>query len=100
MSGDCPLRSDGRCANTGLSPLLCDCDGRQAEAIELAAERRYVELHRCRHRSAESIRTEPCACPSASELPIYRCELLDCDCSDLRCPQSPAKFCGSCKARG
>lgn len=77
------------------------------QAIERAAELRAADRSRCRHRSIEPLRHEPCVCPVISSLPIYCCDcpdLLDADgshaeCSDLRQPRSPATFCGDCLHR-
>lgn len=65
---------------------------------ERLTEIRRAERTRCKHRSLEPVRQEPCACPIMELLPIYRCA-LGVDCADLRTPQSPAVFCGTCKHR-
>ena len=54
---------------------------------------------RCPHRAAESYREEPCSCPAIVMLPVYRWELLQVDCADLRRPLAPATFCGECAHR-
>lgn len=64
---------------------------------ERAAELRHAERTRCAHRGATPIRQEPCHCPVIQLLPIYRCELLQCDCSDIRAPAAPAVFCCRCQ---
>lgn len=64
--------------------------------VERRVELRHANDFRCEHRAVDSHREEPCTCPAIVMLPIYRCELLNVDCADLRRPQAPATFCSNC----
>lgn len=66
-------------------------------AVERRSELRHANDFRCEHRAVDSHREEPCTCPAIVMLPIYRCELLNVDCADLRRPQPPATFCSDCQ---
>lgn len=67
-----------------------------AAEVERELELRSAERRRCQYRSAEPVRTEPCACSTIRLLPIYTCGLHACDCADLRQPQPPARCCLHC----
>lgn len=59
-----------------MPPRHRDAAARRAED---AAEARYRETHRCRHRSAEAVQEVSCrGCGVTVMLPAYRCELHDC----------------------
>ncbi len=91
----------GRCHATGLPPDRCPLHSRVAvqDSIERRVELRHANERRCRHRAAEPHREEPCRCQTIGIIPIYRCELLQVDCADLRRPRAPATFCVDCTHR-
>ncbi len=95
----------GLCHATGLPPGRCPMHSRVGRidtlhaSIERRVELRHSNQNRCRHRATEPHREEPCGCPSIVMLPIYRCELLNCECADLRQPRESSAFCASCTHR-
>lgn len=71
------------------------------QAIEDAAEMRYAENNRCRHRGETTVDLVACnSCGGRKNLPAYRCELHDCLCVELRRPVgNDVKWCHSCADR-
>lgn len=91
----------GHCIDSGCHPADCPLhsgfvDIEPDAIVERAAELRAAESSRCRHRGDTPLRHEPCKCPVIALLPIYRCDHLAADCSDLRNPAAPAIFCRDC----